>query len=276
MIRFNLIDTSFIHHKSVGLPDYSVAGKYSKYMFWDRNQTTENITFLTNEKCLVSTNLDKKNRFGFLFESQSIIPQVYKEIENKIDDFQKVFTHSSYLINKFENCLWIPGGGIWVGGKYGLGEIKIYDKTKVCSIVTSNKKLCDLHKFRLEVTNYIRQNNLDVTIFGLSSWTPIIDSLKDFMFSIIIENFVDELYFTEKILNCFATGVVPIYLGAKKITTKFNKNGIITFSTLNELEEIIKNLNAELYFSKMEAIKENFEKCQQYNLIEDYIYKNYF
>ena len=45
-------------------------------------------------------------------------------------------------------------------------------------------------------------------------------------------NFLKKLkfYFTEKLLDCFATGTIPVYLGAPDIGKVFNIDGIITLS----------------------------------------------
>ena len=50
------------------------------------------------------------------------------------------------------------------------------------------------------------------------------------MFSIAIENASYETYFTEKLLDCFATGTIPVYYGAPDIGDYFNKDGIIDLS----------------------------------------------
>ena len=96
------------------------------------------------------------------------------------------------------------------------------------------------------------------------------------MFSIVIENFIDDLYFTEKILNCFATGTIPIYLGARNINSIFDKNGILQFSSLEEFNNIIDKLSENEYHSRIEAVKYNFNKCLEFKSIEDYIYEKYF
>ena len=38
---------------------------------------------------------------------------------------------------------------------------------------------------------------------------------------------------------------------------------------------MINNLTPDFYYERMDAIKENFERCKQYKSIEDYIYLNY-
>lgn len=267
-VTFNLIDTIFSHD------EYSVAGRKSEHILWDRSCKNTNLpTFFSHEKMLLD-NLKFENPYGLIFESKSIVSTLYNNIEPHLNKFIKVFTHNQELINRYDNCFWIPGGGVWVGGTYGKGEVKLFNKNKVCSIVSSTKRMCELHNFRLEIVNTIDKKNVDV--FGQNQWIPIHKTLEDYMFSIIVENYKDDLYFTEKILNCFATGTIPIYYGANNIGKKFDINGIITFNNLQELQDILENINFDLYSSKIESVKTNLELCRDYFSIEDYIYKNYF
>ena len=167
-IIFNILDDVFSHDK------YSVAGRDSKFIQWDRSLSDINRpTFYSHNKIYeIEKNItSKENSYAIIFESRSIIPGVYQEVEKYIPKFNKVFTHNSEFINKYDNCYWIPGGGVWIGGTYGKGEIKLFEKTKFCSIVSSYKQMCDLHRYRLEITNNIK--NLGVDIFGLNGWQPI-------------------------------------------------------------------------------------------------------
>ena len=70
---------------------------------------------------------------------------------------------------------------------------------------------------------------------------------------------------------------VPIYLGATKIDKFFNPDGIIQIS-LNDLDNIDKILlqcNEEDYMNRLSAVKDNYNRVQNYLNIEDYIYTNY-
>ncbi|NDH45539.1 MAG: hypothetical protein EBY04_04110 [Actinobacteria bacterium] len=84
------------------------------------------------------------------------------------------------------------------------------------------------------------------------------DGVRDYMFSIIIENGVYDTYWTEKITDCFATGTVPIYWGTKKIPTVFDHEGIIWLNEGNEIE-VFESLTQELYISKRKAIENNLK-----------------
>ena len=95
------------------------------------------------------------------------------------------------------------------------------------------------------------------------------EGLCDYMFSVVVENGFYESYFTEKILDCFASGTIPVYLGSPDIGKYFNKDGIIDLTEEFDVSE-------EIYLSKMDAIKDNLERVRQYEVLEDFIYLNYF
>ena len=88
------------------------------------------------------------------------------------------------------------------------------------------------------------------------------------MFSVAIENGQYETYFTEKLLDCFATGTIPVYLGAPDIGEHFNKDGIIDLTEEFDVSE-------EIYHSKMDAIKDNLERAKEMEVLEDYLYLRY-
>lgn len=161
-------------------------------------------------------------------------------------------------------------GGIWIGG-YGGGSVQIYDKTKKISLVSSRKNMCELHRFRTRMCQCLR---VDVMGTIVNKPIKIIESLKDYHYSIIIENNIDDLYFTEKLLNCFATGTIPIYLGATDIDTIFDSRGIISVNKLG-MDKAIEMATEDYYYDNLEAIHNNFEICQKFRCIEDYIWENY-
>jgi hypothetical protein len=99
------------------------------------------------------------------------------------------------------------------------------------------------------------------------------DGLATYMFSIAHENASYPGYFTEKILDCFATGTIPIYWGDPEIGRIFNTDGIIMLNETFKLD----SLTPDLYYSKIEAVKENCQIVKDnFIMVEDYIYQNYF
>jgi len=152
---------------------------------------------------------------------------------------------------------------------------QMYPKTKTVSAITSAKAMVPGHITRLEFIASI-QDKVDLFGRGIREIPSKLDGLKDYGFSIAIENAVDYNYFTEKITDCFLTGTIPIYYGCPNIEEFFDINGIMTFSTQEELDQILNSLTRELYDSKLESIKENFKRVFKYPTDTNSFYKLYY
>lgn len=258
----------------------------TNYFNWDRFNKALPIHFYSHDEIFSSANEKPYKKFAILLESEKIDPVSYNKCLNNpslMNSFNGIFTHSEEILEKFNNAYFIPGGAVWYGGNKGGGELEpsnYKNKTKMISIVSSNKHQCELHKVRIRIANLLLDNS-KVDVFGTvngGKYINIVDSLKDYRYSIAIENNCTNIYFTEKIMNCFASMTVPIYIGAKKISSFFNEKGIIQISpniSDNELNEIINMCSEEDYLRRREAIIDNFNRAKQYVCIEDYIYRNY-
>lgn len=177
--------------------------------------------------------------------------------------FQYVFTHSTVLAQKVPGVRWAPASGIWIHAP------RVRAKTRLVSMITSPKASLDGHRARLQIA---RRLHSAVDVFGLNGRIPFKEmGLNDYMFSVAVENAQSPGYFTEKLLDCFATGTVPIYKGAPDIDTFFNPAGIITLT--DGFDPV--TLSADLYHSMLPAIQDNFERCLQYEIPEDYIARRY-
>jgi hypothetical protein len=135
-------------------------------------------------------------------------------------------------------------------------------------MIASNKRMCKGHATRLEWVERLK-DQVDLYGRGFNEILHKEEGLCDYMFSVAIENGQYETYFTEKLLDCFATGTIPVYLGAPDIGKYFNKDGIIDLT-----DEFY--ISDELYHSKMEAIKDNLEIAKKMEVLEDFIYLTYF
>ena len=84
------------------------------------------------------------------------------------------------------------------------------------------------------------------------------------MYTVVIENSVDDYYFTEKIVDAFLTGTIPIYWGSPSVGQLFNADGIMTFRGVKELGEVLKECTKMNYHKRMAAVKENFELAKKF------------
>ena len=149
---------------------------------------------------------------------------------------------------------------------------QIYPKKKLCSYITTFKGHTSGHKIRLSVYEQIKKNPIfRGNIFG-KPHNPIDDKLtglKDYMFSIVIENSRYSKYYTEKVTDCFATGTIPVYYGDKSICEDFDENGIIFINEKLDLS----TLNPDLYYSKSKSVENNYAKVLYLETADDCIYE---
>ena len=116
---------------------------------------------------------------------------------------------------------------------------------------------------------------IDVLGNGYKPFKNKKDGLEKYKFSIVIENSIQDTYFTEKIIDCFATKTVPIYYGTSKIANFFDKDGIISFNTVEELKEILDDLSDKDYEKMSKGIEKNFNSYKYFVVPENFIADTY-
>jgi hypothetical protein len=60
-------------------------------------------------------------------------------------------------------------------------------------------------------------------------------------------------------------------MGTPKVVEYFNHDGIIFFDGHFD----VSTLTEELYNSKIEAIKDNYDRVQKYSVLDDWIFENH-
>lgn len=86
---------------------------------------------------------------------------------------------------------------------------------------------------------------------------------SDSQFNIAIENSFYNNYFTEKILDCFLTKTIPIYLGCPNIEKIFDINGIIVINSFEDFFDKVNNLNEFYYQDHIESINTNYNIAKE-------------
>lgn len=251
----------------------------SPYGDGDVNIDQDDIVIYTE---LFQKNIDTKAKcnIALLIEGQEYHRPYYEYISANNSKFDLVLTFDKTLVERGENFILNLHGTCWLHDSY----INLWDKSRICSMVTSNKTVTSGHRFRHIITNYIKSNHIKIDIYGgiflnlpymtTKAFSPDhsgrhisnckINALKDYMFSITIENTKQDYYFTEKIIDCFLTGTVPIYYGCPSIGKFFNINGIIVIHSLIDLEDILSTISVDLYNNMKPYIEENYNIAQQY------------
>tara|TARA_R110002051_G_C8740195_1_gene498962 strand:+ start:770 stop:1576 length:807 start_codon:yes stop_codon:yes gene_type:complete len=266
MKTYNLVGNTFTHLTG-GNKGYSVHGKEAKHIKW--------VSGGADDTFYIDWTLDEafrddvsKKKYGWLLESKYITPDVVEQVKKDhtryTDTFDLIFTHNQELLELHEKFKFVPGCGFWIK------EAKIYPKSKLVSMISSNKTMCMGHIQRLQWVALLR-DKVDLYGRGFQEIESKEEGLCDYMFSVAIENGEYDAYFTEKLLDCFATGTIPVYVGAPYIGDHFNMDGIIMLESPDQIDE----LSEEMYLSRLDAVRDNLEIAKTMEVPEDYIYREY-
>lgn len=171
--------------------------------------------------------------------------------------YSKVYTYNDALVDgkkffKFYYPSWRPM----------TASVPSFKEKKFCTLVASNwtsdrvnminffeTKPCG--EFEFYSFNSYNSKMYKGAIPGGHSGEEKISVLKNYRFCVCFEN-TSHLkgYITEKIFICFASGCVPIYLGAPNVEEYIPKNCYVDyrdFQNLEELYQYLKNMPEELY-----------------------------
>ena len=242
----------------------------TKHVQWVYDGSGE-VNIYVSQRALDALNdTSGKPTYIWLLESKQIIPQYYQWI---IDNYEFVTSRVDGIFScDKELCAKCPKISYSViNAVPWVQDRKVHEKTKLVSMIASNKRMCEGHARRLQFVDKFR-DKLDFYGRGFNEISCKEDGLRDYMFSVGIENAVYDTYFTEKLTDCFACGTIPIFYGCKGVTEYFNEDGIIFLDDNFDLSTLTK----DLYYSKIDAIKDNFERSINFPVAEDYLYLNYF
>lgn len=268
-MKIDLIDRSFY-------PDLSSSREQPQTPIeWDRN-CDQGKEIVITDLCYDFIRFYKKRpiKIAWIIEPEAISPRVYEvALKQKKDEFDFILTnHSKYCDN--EKVLYYFFGGAWIKEDQRI----IYNKTKGISATISNKNWTEGHNLRHRIADKFSDT---IDLYGTAyKFVPEkLDSLKDYRFSVIIENSKEEGYVTEKLIDCMLTGTVPIYWGStfSHISSNFNSQGVIYCESETELMDAIISIrkDSERYYMNFDPyLQENLEKAKQFVSAEHWIFNN--
>lgn len=255
-------DAAFAHDLS------SSVEKPPTFLNWVRDdKPVDDKTFVTDGELFKYS-----GGIAWLIEPPSINPSCYQYIYNYNQNYKYVLTFLKELLDLGQNYLFYPFGA----SRLQPSQYQIYEKSKNCSFILSNKQTTEGHKLRHYLKDLAAPTG-KVDVFQPADWVyiPKIDACKDYRFSVVVENGRFSSYFTEKIIDCFLTGTVPIYWGCPSLGEFFDLDGVIWIDSEQQYLKTISQLSPELYESKIPAIKKNFELAKNYSIAEDWIFRHY-
>ncbi|RZI46047.1 hypothetical protein [Candidatus Finniella inopinata] len=87
---------------------------------------------------------------------------------------------------------------------------------------------------------------------------PVFDS----QFNIAMENCRQKNYFTEKLLGCFVSLTVPIYLGCPNVRDYFDERGMFIAETAEEIISIAQSIQPDTYGKMLPYLQENKKRAE--------------
>jgi len=264
-VSIKLIDKNIYHTRNT--VNSTSATYHTKYIEWYWGKDYRDITVFSERSVYEVDNIEAKVKIAWLVEPKLKRWVHYNWVIENIDKFDYVFTYNKELLDiDSEKYHYVPFGTCWIEAE----NIKIHPKTKNVCMFISGKEKSKWHTFRHQINKQFKDQ---IDYFGRNN--PVkrkSDVLTNYRYAVIVEFSIEDYYFSEKVIDCFATGTVPIYCGTHGIGKFFDLNGIIEFRTMEELSTILNQISIEDYESRLPAIKSNFKQVPNYLTAEDYMY----
>lgn len=256
-IKVGLFDGCFPGQKSMSLGGMN-KDRESKCIEWVRDEYLPTTVFTdTNLARAKDSPSSCVNKIAWIVEPRSPKISAYKQVVELKDEFDGCITHDPTLLYESMRTYYCPVGGLWVDPDTEVGE-----KTKLVSMMTTEKVFAPGHQLRKIVADALKT----VDLFGRGS-NPIpnkIPALAPYLFTIVIESQRTCGYFTEKLLDAIQLETIPIYWGAPDIGYYLDTRGMIICHYFEEIIDVVNHLNPEQYDERREYAISNKQDARDY------------
>lgn len=174
---------------------------------------------------------------------------------------------------KHKNIIYSHNANPWfVGKSYDeLNSTLIPNKSKLISVVSSNKAFTDGHRKRLEFVQKLKNHfgeTLDVYGRGINDFDDKWDVLADYKYTIAIENDFCEDWVTEKYFDCIYANTLPFYYGCPNLETIVDNNSFIRIN-IDNFDETLRIIEDAIQNNEFEKRKELVQNQKIKSLNED-------
>jgi len=197
--------------------------------------------------------------FGRQMDNWSHKTRIMYTGENIKPDFNRCDYFMGFEFSDDERILRLPIYQLHWGNAKPEEKQYFFDKklntnrNKFCAFIHSNSNAPKRNEFFSKLTNYKKVdsggmafNNIGYRVEDKLEW------LKDYKFCMCFENFSENGYLTEKLLEGMMGGCVPIYWGSESCVDEFNEDSFINWHKYKNDDDVIKRIieldqNNELY-----------------------------
>lgn len=253
-IAQNFVPDQLLKQEGFELRDFSFPRTFENYLHSDYTLDVRKVIimgWIIPESRL--SKIPKEKLVFFLWEPDKLPPSYYKR-------FSRIYTWDDSLVDNIKFFkLYYPALLPM------RSDIPSFEEKKFCTMFVRNWT-----QERIKLVNFFGRNSeTDLDIYGAKSGT-IYDNrlyrgrvpgrpnseekhsiLKNYRFCVCFENTCNfKGYISEKIFSCFASGCVPIYLGATNIEEYIPKNCFIDYRDFQndlQLYQFLKMMSKETY-----------------------------
>ncbi len=274
--------------------------------FWDKENKTENDIYVSfehknllrkiywhfkNKNYPIFLNLSHfKKRILFNNESPTVLPEVYKNIDNLFTIYDEIyFSHKiNHPVIRYLQPPFQPYDNILLSywNNFDRKFLVMINANKMTDlyrrfIIFTNKKRLPFQKNllgeRIKIIEFFSRTN-DIDLYGLD-WDKRLpfpywfhkkaikkvykgplkskhQKLSEYTFAIATENNITPGFISESLFDCFFVGTIPIYLGAPDVQEYIPKECFIDMRNFKNYEELRKFLKS-LTESEIKKYKEN-------------------
>ena len=198
-------------------------------------------------------------------EPEDITPTEAKLLKN-FEFYDLILTYNNNVLSACHNAVFFLNNGVWTQ------EADTSQKKFAVSFLASSKTMTPGHQHRVNLFHRLSGFNLPcpLTMHMSPPYLPDKRSmLVPFQYAISIQNSRQHNYFSEILLDCFATKTIPIFWGCANIGQFFNIEGILAFGEEpgeKRLNEVLQSLTPDFYHrpNVQAAIEENYLKALTY------------
>ena len=234
-------------------------GINQKYIFTSGDDYTH--VFILNVVMPDISHIPRENVIGFAHE-----PLPFLQLTIEFVEYARKYIHRYYVGDKYDLpepftegygylCCYIPS------------PLNFKPSLKFMSIMISQKQVSYGHKYRHELVNAILNTSLPIDIYGRGCgfYNNIIDDrikgifnshelYDEYNFTICIENFQSNHYFSEKIINPLLLKTTPIYLGCHNMDKYFPEMYISLSGDITKDMQLLHNIyiNPQNYIRKID------------------------
>lgn len=251
-------------------------GLTPKHIEWVRDWCTSPTTVFTDMYIPHIQDYPVKKedrRIAWLLEPMGFSDTAYKAALELESNFDYIISHDRWFLTKvpLHKAIWCPVGGLWVNTQRSTEpNIPAFPGATSFILARKDKNRTPGHILRRQIATYF-EGELDFFGEEAGNLEHKSDAFEGYQYSVVVESCRADGYFTEKIVDCLAYGVIPIYWGAPDIDHYFDPRGIIPFSDFFQLKEILNNLKQV----NGAVIQNNRLLAARYYCAEDWLYTNY-